>query len=113
MAVDAPQPGATVTGSAIRVGGWALQDGAVDGPGTTAVHVWAYPVGGAAPVLVGAGTMSVERPDVAALLGGEFLRSGFVVNGTLPAGTYDLVIAVHNARTGIFDQHRVVRVVVR
>jgi hypothetical protein len=112
MAIDIPQANADVTTS-VRVAGWALEESAVDTPGVDAVHVWAYPVAGGAPLFVGAATAFGQRPDVAALMGGEFLRSGFDVTGTLPAGTYDLVVFVRNAVTHVFDNRRVVRVTVQ
>ena len=53
------------------------------------------------------------RSDVAAAFGGEFLMSGFDFTGPLASGAYDLVIFVRNSRTLVFDQVRVVRIVVQ
>jgi hypothetical protein len=111
MAIDIPQANESVSTS-VRVAGWALEESAVDA-GIDAVHVWAYPVAGGAPMFVGATTTFIPRPDVAAQLGGEFLRSGFDVTGTLPAGTYDLLVVVRNAVTHVFDSRRVVRITVQ
>jgi len=112
MAIDIPQANAAVA-SSVRVAGWAMHESLGDGAGIDAVHVWAYPVAAGAPVFVGATTTFGQRPDVAALMGGEFLRSGFDVTGTLPAGTYDLVVFVRNAVTHLFDNRRVVRITVQ
>jgi len=103
---------ATGTSGAIRIAGWALREGLGHTNGTDAVHVWAFPIVGGSPIFVGATTDRGARADVAALFGGEFLRSGFDVTGTLPPGTYDLVVYVRNSRTLRFDQARVVRITV-
>ena len=103
---------ATTTGGTIRIAGWALREGLGDTAGTDAVHAWAFPVGGGSPVFVGATLDRAARPDVAAALGGEFLRSGFDITGSLAPGIYDLVVYVRNSRTRVFDQARVVRLTV-
>jgi hypothetical protein len=84
-----------------------------DTNGNDAIHVWAFPVGGGAPVFVGAAPKRVARPDVAAFFGGEFLMSGFDFTGTLASGSYDLVVYARNTRTLRFDQVRVFRVTVQ
>ena len=78
----------------------------------SAIHVWALPVGGGAPVFVGAASSRVERQDVANLYGGEFLKSGFDITGTLAPGTYNLVVFARNSVTLVFDQMRIVRITV-
>ena len=65
-----------------------------------------------APRFVAAALDRVARTDVAAIVGGEFLMSGFDISGPLPPGTYDLVVYVRNSRTLRFDQARVVRITV-
>jgi uncharacterized repeat protein (TIGR01451 family) len=110
MAIGLPQPGSTP--SSVRVAGWALVETAADTVGTDAIHAWAYPAGGGAPMFVGSATGRVDRPDVSVLFGGEFLKSGFDFTGALPPGTYDLVVFARNAKTGIFDQWRSVRITV-
>lgn len=111
MAVDIPA--ARTTGTEVRVAGWALREISADGNGNDAIHVWAFPAGGGAPVFVGAAPQRVARPDVAAFFGGEFLMSGFNFTGTLASGTYDLVVYARNTRTLRFDQVRVFRVTVQ
>jgi hypothetical protein len=103
---------ASGTGGTVRIAGWALREGLGNTAGTDAVHAWAFPVGGGSPIFVGATLDRAARPDVAAALGGEFLRSGFDITGTLAPGTYDLVVYVRNSRTRLFDQARVVRLAV-
>jgi hypothetical protein len=76
------------------------------------VHAWAWPVGGGAPVFVGAASSRVNRPDVANVFGGEFLESGFDFTGTLSPGTYDLAVYVRNSRSKVFDSVRVLRITV-
>ena len=96
------------------VAGWAtdLDDGL--GTGVDAVHVWAYPVGGADPVFVGLAALGGSRPDVAAVYGRRFTKSGYGVTGAgLPAGDYDLaVFAWSTVRQG-FAPAKTVRVTVR
>jgi hypothetical protein len=108
MALDLAAPSG---GGEVRVAGWALREGSTDS-GTDAIHAWAYPVGGGDPVFVGAAAARLPRFDVATVFGGEVLLAGFDFTGTLAPGTYDLVVYARNARTLIFDQARVVRVVV-
>jgi hypothetical protein len=111
MAVDVPGAGATVP-SMFLIAGWAGQAGGTDS-GVDAIHVWAFPVGGGSPIFVGTATLGGARPDVAAVFGGAYANSGFnLIAGPLPAGTYDLVVYVHNARTGRFTDRRIVRVIV-
>jgi len=110
MTIDLPSSPAAST--SIHVGGWALKQFGIDTAGTDAIHVWALPVGGGAAVFVGAASSRVGRPDVANAFGGEFLMSGFDITGTLAPGTYDLAIFARNSRTLLFDQLRLVRVVV-
>jgi fibronectin-binding autotransporter adhesin len=111
MAVDIPA--ARTAGTEVRVAGWALREISGDTNGNDAIHVWAFPVGGGAPVFVGAAPKRVARPDVAAFFGGEFLMSGFDFTGTLASGSYDLVVYARNTRTLRFDQVRVFRVTVQ
>lgn len=113
MAVDAPAQNAEVQGNGFAVTGWALGDSVRGGTGVDAVHVWAYPAAGGAPILVGVATHGDSRPDVAAAFGGEFTRSGFHLTGTLPPGAYHLVVFARNGTTHMFDNRQVVGIVVR
>ena len=125
MALDAPLPGSTVSASS-DLFGWAVHEGAgwIAPGGIGAVHVYAYPVSGGAPLFVGYSVMDPnpiqtpeqrhERPDLAAVLGGRYLTAGYKVSlSTLPPGTYDLVVFALNARTGTGVDQRVVRVTIQ
>jgi hypothetical protein len=109
MAIDVPTG---TSGTSVRVAGWALKQLGVDTVGTDAIHVWALPAGGGAPLFVGSATSRVARPDVASVFGGEFLMSGYDITGTLAPGTYDLAVFARNSRTRLFDQLRLVRITV-
>jgi hypothetical protein len=101
--------------SPFLVGGWAFDAGAIAGTGVDAVHVWGYPVAPASgpPRFVGAAVFGPRR-DVAAFFGSQFLNSGFTVpNGTLPPGTWDMVVYARSTVTGAFDIVQVLRVTVR
>ena len=108
MAIDTLQAGGTP--SSLRIAGWALEETSTAGPGTDAIHAWAYPIPGGPALFVGAASARVARADVAAVFGGEFLMSGFDFTGTLAPGSYDLVIFVRNDTTYLFDLRRVVRI---
>jgi hypothetical protein len=111
MEIDMPQFGQHV-GVQFTIAGWAIDPaGASQGSGIDALHVWAYPSTGDAPIWVGAAAHGGHRPDVAAAFGGRFLQSGFSVEAAgLPHGTYDVVVYAHSAATNRFTIARVVRV---
>ena len=111
MVIDAPPSGASAHGG-FYLAGWAFEENAVD-PGIDAIHVWAYPVAGGAPIFGGAATLGETRADVAAIYGAQYKTSGFDVTVTgLPPGTYDLLVVARSARSATFNLQRVVRVVV-
>src|SRR5262249_54815908 len=109
MWVDAPAQNQTLSQN-IFVGGWAVDTAAASGSGVDAVHVWAYPSDGSAPKWVGAASMGVVRPDIAAWLGAQFGGAGFNVSGSLPPGTYTLVVFAHSAVTGTFNNVQVITI---
>jgi hypothetical protein len=113
MAVDAPALNQNLSRNFI-VAGWAIDLGAAVGAGVDTVHVWAYPVSGAAPIFVGSATVDGNRSDVAAAFGAgsRFGASGFslTVSGQLPPDTYNLVIFAHSTVTGTFNNAIVIRV---
>ena len=75
------------------VAGWAADLDSPSGTGIDAIHVWAYPHSGEAPVFLGQAAFGGKRPDVAAVYGDRFLRSGFGLTvKELPPGTYDLAV---------------------
>jgi hypothetical protein len=105
MAVDTPSNSAVVSKNGFTVAGWAIDRGSITGTGVNAVHVWAYPTNGGAGIFVATG-LPVARPDVASLYGANFLNSGFSATGTLPAGTYTIVVYAQSTVTGTFNQSR-------
>jgi hypothetical protein len=112
MAVDLPVAGTSVP-SSFQVAGWALDRAAPAGSGVDAVHVWAYPSSGAAPLFAGAATLSVSRPDVASAFGSQFDASGYSLDvNSLPPGSYTLIVYAHQASTGTFAIERAVSVTV-
>jgi Immunoglobulin I-set domain len=111
MTVDSPSAG-VLPSSRFTVSGWALDLSAAD-RGIDVVHVWAYPVGGGSPIFAGWASIENERPDVAALYGPTFASSGYTVDASLPAGTYDLVVFAHLVNANAFVANTPVRIVVR
>jgi hypothetical protein len=111
MYIDTPTQGATVSGSAIAVGGWAADLASPDSAGVDAVHVWAYPAAGGAPQFFAVAWTGGVRPDVGAALGApRFALSGFNAFGTLPQGDWDLVVYAHSSFANAFNNVKVVRV---
>jgi hypothetical protein len=113
LMIDAPQAGSTGAASFL-IGGWAIDLRPGTGPGVNLIHVWAYPISGAAPIFVGAPAYGVPRPDVAAAFGSSrFTNSGYNQTvGPLAPGTYDLVVWARSTVTMTFAINRVVRVTV-
>jgi hypothetical protein len=64
-------------------------------------------------MFVGSATLGVSRPDVAAYFGPGAAASGYGVSGTLPAGSYSLVVFVHSSVTGTFNNTQVVPITVK
>ena len=93
MFIDLPVPEfVTTRGTQFSIGGWAIDQASTAGAGIEAIHVWAYPTSGAAPIFVGATTVGHARHDVAAHFGAQFAASGYSLQGSLPAGDYNLVV---------------------
>jgi len=113
MSVDAPGNNAVVS-IGDNIGGWAIDRGGA-GPGVDAVHVWAFPAAGGAPIFVGAASIGNWRGDVAGAFGGQYLYSGFnLALANTPSGqAYDLVLSARSTLTGVFNQSRSIRVWVR
>ncbi|HVJ26488.1 MAG TPA: hypothetical protein VM493_03065, partial [Vicinamibacterales bacterium] len=113
MWVDTPVQNET-TSTRIRVTGWALDLGSAVNSGVNAVHVWAYPTNGAAPILVGTGDYGFSRPDVGNAFGSSrFTNSGFDVHGNLPPGDYTVVAFAHSSVMGAFNNAALVSIRVR
>ena len=113
MAVDIPADGAIVAPT-FRVAGWAVDRAAASGPGIDAVHVWAYPVSGAAPFFLGAAALGGSRPDVGAILGSQFTPSGYELQAhDVPFGSYVIVVYGHSSVTGTFSVAKTTAVTVQ
>ena len=101
-------------GQPFVVAGWAadLDDDMATGIDT--IHVWAYPVTGAAPTFVGVAALGGARPDVAAVYGDRFRKSGYgiTVAGLAP-GDYDVAVFAWSAIKQGFIPAKTVRVTVR
>jgi hypothetical protein len=84
------------------VSGWAIDPAAVTGPGVDAVHVWAYPAAGGAPIWVGAADYGGARVDLGALFGPSFEPSSYWLFAALPPGDYTLAVFARSTVTGMF-----------
>ena len=113
VVIDTPVYQADVA-QPFTLAGWAADLNAGDGTGIAALHAWAYPLTGGAPVFVGAAAYGGARPDVAGVYGDQFLESGFglVVSGLVP-GNYDLAVFPWSSETADFLPARTVRLTVR
>jgi hypothetical protein len=110
VTVDVPRSGATV-GSAFGIGGWAIDQGAPSGTGVDAIHVWAYPAAGGNPVFLGSTTTFGDRPDIGAIFGARFTRSGFTLSvNAPPPGAWNVFVFAHSTATGLFQVSAPVRV---
>jgi hypothetical protein len=113
MFIDTPTPNGTVSGSFV-VAGWAADLASPDSAGVDTVHVWAYPVAGGAPQFFAFAWTGLLRPDVGTALGSpRFIPSGFAAVGTLPPGSWDLVVYARSSFANAFNNVRVVRVTVQ
>ncbi len=116
IVIDAPSrsSGVLAANQPFTIAGWAADLDDDLGTGVDAVHVWAYPVGGADPVFVGLASLGGSRPDVAAVFGRRFTMSGYGLAGTgLPAGDYDLAVFAWSTIRQGFAPAKTVRVTVR
>lgn len=114
LSVEQPTPNETIALPAHgQASGWTLDLGAASGTGVGAVHVWAVPTTGGAPTFLGAATMGLARPDNQSAFGQQFAPSGFILDYTLPAGTYNVIVYAFRTRTQTFDVARVIRVIVQ
>jgi hypothetical protein len=101
--LDAPAAGRVSLPTTIA--GWVVDASSPSDTGIDAVHVWASPFAGGAPIFVGAATYGIPRPDVGALFGNQALaNSGFALSLTrLPAGRYRLIVFARRIGAATFD----------
>jgi hypothetical protein len=103
LAVDTPGNNAVVS-SGFVVSGWAFDLNAPSGTGIDAVHVWAFPISGAAPVFLGVAGLGGVRNDVAGIFGSRTTTSGYAVTTKpLPPGLYSVVVYAHSTATRTFN----------
>jgi hypothetical protein len=113
--IDLPAARTTVAGT-FTVAGWALDAGAWQGSGVSAVHVWAQrrDVPAASAVFLGAAAVGGARPDVAAIYGPQFDAAGWNLSASgLAPGTYDVTAYLWSTRTKRFEDARTVTVIMR
>jgi hypothetical protein len=112
MSIDLPPSGSTVQQPFVA-SGWAVDLRAVNGIGVDAIHVYAFPVGGGAPVFVGQAATGGVRGDVGALFGSQFTNSGYTLAvAALAPGIYDMGVYAHSTVTGTFNQQQFARVTI-
>lgn len=114
LVLDTPSQNATVA-QGFMIGGWAADFGASTGGGIDVVDVWAYPLDtGGAPIFLGAASVNVPRPDVAAYFGSQFGTAGFnLLAPPLPAGHYQIVAYGRSLVAGTFNVATTADVAVR
>jgi hypothetical protein len=113
VVIDTPRRQQDV-GQPFVLAGWAADFGSKDDTGIDAIHVWAYPLKGGAPIFVGTAATGGARPDVAAVHGAQFENTGYgIYVQNLEPGNYDLAVFGHSSVTGEFAPAAVVRVTVR
>ena len=104
MSIDTPQQDATLA-TPFTVAGWAIDLDSTTGSGVDAIHVWAFPHDGGAPIFLGVAPYGGSRPDVGAAFGARFTQSSYqlAADGLAP-GAYTVVVYAHSAITGSFNQ---------
>ena len=93
--------------------GWALEQAGCLDSGVDAIHAWAYPADGSAPLFIGSQTIFVSRADVSAIFGAQYFQPGFGFVATLPTGTYDIAVFARSSATKTFSPAKVVRITVQ
>ena len=110
MVIDAPVPGATVR-THFMLSGWAFEEEG-SGAGIAGIDVVAVPVGGGAPIPLGAATIGDPRGDIGAIYGARYATAGFHLEVDLPPGVYDLRETARGAVSGVANLTRTVRITV-
>jgi subtilisin len=102
MSIDTPL--SRTVGQPFVLAGWAVDVDAAAGSGIDAIHVWAFPSSGGAPIFVGVAAYGGTRPDVGVAFGAQFANAGYnLIVSDLPPGTYQLVAYAHSSVTGSFN----------
>jgi glucose/arabinose dehydrogenase len=109
--IDIPGSGSSVQ-QPFTLAGWAL-DATSSSRGIDTLHVWAFPMSGAAPQFLGVAAYGSSRPDVAAAYGSQFTATGYslAVRG-LPSGNWLIAIYGWVTASGMFSVVNTVAVTV-
>ena len=112
MSIDMPGHETTL-GTPFILAGWVIDLDSTSGPGVDAIHAWAFPHGGGAPIFLGVSPYGGPRSDVGAAFGARFTPSSYqmVVDGLAPGG-YTVAVYAHSAVTGSFNQSAAVTLTV-
>ena len=113
MVIEAPRRRRHGARSTFTLSGWAFEEGTSTGAGIAGIDVVALPVGGGAPIALGAATIGDPRGDIGAIYGAQYANAGFhlAVSGLAP-GVYDLRVTARGAVSGVANLVRTVRVTV-
>jgi parallel beta-helix repeat protein len=104
MVMDSPAPGLSI-GSPFEISGWAIDYASLNGSGVDAVHAYAFPATGGAPVFLGAATYGLARPDVGAAFGSSrFAASGWLLAAALAPGDYNIAVYARSTVAQAFNQ---------
>ena len=113
VTIDTPAPNQALAQPFV-FSGWALDPASTADAGVDAIHVWALPLStGGAPFFTAATTLTLDRPDVAALFGSQFRRSGFqfTTAGLVP-GRYRFIVFALVRSAGTFSVAQSVEVTI-
>ena len=113
VTIDTPAPNQALAQPFV-FSGWALDPASTADAGVDAIHVWALPLStGGAPFFMAATTLTLDRPDVAALFGSQFRRSGFqfTTAGLVP-GRYRFIVFALVRSAGTFSVAQSVEVTI-
>ena len=105
IGIEKPAAGPAVA-PIFHVTGWAIDMASASGTSIDAVHVWAYPDPGSVkpPIFLGVASYGTSRPDIAALYGPAFEKSGYDLStNTLTPGAYRIVVFARSSITGVFS----------
>ena len=113
MNIDVPASGARVYSTGFTIAGWAIDAASTTNSGVDAIDVWLYPVSGEPTIYLGSAQYGTMRPDVgAAFARSSFSPSGFLLNGAVAPGTYDLAVFARSTVSGTFNNVQLVRITV-
>lgn len=96
----------------VTLTGWSIDAASLAGVGTDILHIWAVDENNVAQFL-GWTTDSIDRPDIAALYGSRFLKSGWTLTATdLHPGWWTFIVYAHSSVTNTFRTARTISIYV-